>query len=94
MPGTFSQLAFGGSCLSRNDPQLLVFHIPSGYGYVVLTAVGSMFMVMWKGFQVIHECPVNSVTNFLTMASFQSKLGGESTQGVWDKVSNHVFKRQ
>jgi len=46
------EFVFGGSCLNIRDPQGLFFHIPSGYGYVVLTAVGSMVMVQWKAYQV------------------------------------------
>jgi hypothetical protein len=43
----------GGSCIGgAGGPGAIPFHIPSGYGYVVLTAVGSMFMVLWKGFKV------------------------------------------
>jgi hypothetical protein len=54
MPVQVSELLLGGSCLSPMDlnPQALAFNIPSGYGYVVLTAVGSMFMVTWKAIQV------------------------------------------
>lgn len=59
MPARVSQLALGGSCLSRNDPlnphTLLTFHLPSAYGHVVLTAVGSIFMIMWKGIQVFDK---------------------------------------
>jgi len=43
---------FGGSSLGAPSPGSIQFHIPSGFGYVVLTAVGSMFMLTWKGFKV------------------------------------------
>jgi len=39
----------GGSCLSD---QGVLIRIPSAYGYVVLTGVGSIFMVTWKSIQV------------------------------------------
>jgi hypothetical protein len=42
----------GGSCIGAAGPGAIPFHIPSGYGYVVLTAVGSMFMLVWKGIKV------------------------------------------
>jgi glutathione S-transferase len=42
---------FGGSCLG-SGPGLVTFHLPAYYGYVVLTAVGSFFVLTWQGFQV------------------------------------------
>lgn len=43
---------FGGSCFGPSD-SLVAFHLPPAYGYVVLTAVGSFFVLLWQGFQVI-----------------------------------------
>jgi len=44
---------FGGSCIgAATGPGTAAFHLPSGFGYVVLTGVASMFMLLWKGVQV------------------------------------------
>jgi len=43
---------FGGSCLGPAGPGMASINIHSGYGYVVLTGVASMFMLVWKGIQV------------------------------------------
>ena len=45
----------GGSCLNYMEPGSLIFRMPGAYGYVVLTGIGSMFMVTWKAMQVISH---------------------------------------
>jgi len=42
---------FGGSALTPGD-HLVTLGLPKAYGYVVLVAVASVFMVLWKGIQV------------------------------------------
>ncbi|ODM98649.1 Microsomal glutathione S-transferase 3 [Orchesella cincta] len=70
------EFLFGGSSLNIRDPQGLFFHIPSGYGYVVLTAVGSMVMVQWKAYQVgkarkeAHQNTLEQMPTFLSLLTF------------------------
>jgi hypothetical protein len=43
---------FGGSALSAGD-HLVSIGLPKAYGYVVLVAVASIFMLLWKGIKVL-----------------------------------------
>jgi len=43
---------FGGSALTTGD-HLVAVGLPKPYGYVVLVAVASVFMILWKGIQVL-----------------------------------------
>ncbi|CAG7729302.1 unnamed protein product, partial [Allacma fusca] len=47
--------------------------LPDGYGYVILTAVASIFMVIWKAAQVLKARKEFKV-EFPTMYSDQSEL--------------------
>jgi hypothetical protein len=51
---TIVDTLFGGSALGPAGPGTgnLAFNIPSGFGYVVLTSVGSMFLLVWQGIKV------------------------------------------
>jgi len=52
---------FGGSCIGpATGTGTASFHLHSGFGYVVVTSVASMFMLMWKGIQVREEDHDNS----------------------------------
>jgi len=50
----FVETLFGGSSLAGagHGTGNLPFNIPSGFGYVVLTSIGSMFLLAWQGIQV------------------------------------------
>jgi len=41
----------GGSAFTVGDHSVK-FHMPRDYGYVVLTAISSVFVLMWMGFKV------------------------------------------
>jgi len=47
MSNKILETIFGGSCLSSGS-----FRLPSTYGYVVLTGVGSCFLTVWQAVQV------------------------------------------
>jgi len=40
----------GGSCLTPGSG--VAIYLPNNYGYVILTGIGSMFMLTWKAIQV------------------------------------------
>jgi len=64
---------FGGSCLGPAGPAMATIHIHSGYGYVVLTGVASMFMLVWKGIQV-GKMRKQLKINYPTMYSDKNEL--------------------
>ena len=45
---------FGGSCLGSPTLGSTVLYVHRNYGYVVITLVGSLFMVTWKAIEVRH----------------------------------------
>jgi len=50
MSGIFDCI-FGGSALSSGD-HTVALNIPKAYGYVIVVAVTSVFLLLWQGFQV------------------------------------------
>lgn len=72
MSGILTTL-FGGSCIGPAGADQIQFHIPSGFGYVVLTAVGSMFMLVWKGIKV-GQMRKKLKINYPTMYSSDNDL--------------------
>ena len=51
---TLLDTLFGGSALGPAGPGTgnVPFNIPAGFGYVVLTSIGSMFLLTWQGVKV------------------------------------------
>jgi len=42
----------GGSALAAGGSGLVAFSLPSAYGYVILVAISSVFLLIWQGVQV------------------------------------------
>lgn len=80
------------------------FTIPDGYGYVILTFVASIFMLLWKGIQVRKLINLmnfdHPVSNYLYIFGFfkddvlVTVSGWQSTQEVQRSVSYNVFCNQ
>jgi len=68
----FYEAFLGGSSLGASGA-LVPFQLHPSYGYVVLTAVGSFFVLAWQGFQVGKARKMYKVT-YPTMYSADNAL--------------------